>query len=201
VAGSGVTLDAGQPRRLWLPAAPVLSALQRGGPILRTLFRADQAPGADRPVIADRSPARSLSARLASATAACTFAAAIVGSQVSWTWRDFNLPFRGYIGETAYAIVRSPFATGSARLGFAESGRIGFLYPDRVVNLDGKMQVDALDALRNGGFARFVQSAGLDFIVLHGFDIEFFDKVAPGWRDGYERREDLASFIVFDRKR
>lgn len=139
--------------------------------------------------------------RLAGATAACAFAAAIVGSHLYWTWRDFNLPFRGYIGDIAYAIVRSPLATGDARLGFAESGRIGFLYPDRVVNLDGKMRVDALDALRQGRFARFVQSAGFDFIVLHGFDIEFFDKVAPGWRDGYERGEDLASFNIFARKR
>jgi len=139
--------------------------------------------------------------RLAGATAACTFVAVVVGSHVYWTWRDFNLPFRGYMGDIAYAIVRSPLATGDSRLGFAESGRIGFLYPDRVVNLDGKMRIDALAALRGGRFARFVQSAGLDFIILHGFDVDFFDKAAPGWRDGYERGEGLASFIVFARKR
>lgn len=139
--------------------------------------------------------------RLAGATAACLLAALAIGSNAYWTWRDFNLPFRGYIGEDAYAIVRSPFATGNARLGFAESGRIGFLYPDRVVNLDGKMRVDALDALRHARFARFVQSAGLDFIILHDFDISFFDKVAPGWSEGYERGEDLATFRVFARKR
>jgi hypothetical protein len=138
--------------------------------------------------------------RLAGAVAAVGFAAIVMGSHVYWTWRDFNLLFRGYVGDIAYAIVRSPLATGSSRLGFAESGRIGFLYPDRVVNLDGKMRVDALDALRHDRFARFVQSAGLDFIVLHGFDIEFFDKVAPGWRDGYERDDKLASFVVFARK-
>jgi hypothetical protein len=137
---------------------------------------------------------------LAGATAACTLAAIVVGSQVYWTWRDFNLPFRSYMGDIAYAIVRSPLATGTSRLGLAESGRVGFLYPDRVVNLDGKMRVDVLDALRRGRFAPFVQSAGLDFILLHGFDIEFFDKIAPGWRDGYERGEELASFVVFARK-
>ncbi len=138
--------------------------------------------------------------RPAGAVAACAFAAAVAGSHSYWTWRDFALPFRSYMGDIAYAIVRSPLATSNARLGFAESGRIGFLYPDRVVNLDGKMRVDALDALRHGRFAPFVQSAGLDFILLHGFDIAFFDKVAPGWRDGYERVEDLASFNVFARR-
>ena len=139
---------------------------------------------------------------LAGAVAACSFAAVVVGSHLYWTWRDFYLPFRGYIGEMAYAVVRSPLVTGSAaRLGFAESGRIGFLYPDRVVNLDGKMRVDALDALRHDRFARFVQSAGFDFIVLHDFDIRFFDKVAPGWSDGYERADDIATFTVFARKR
>ena len=82
----------------------------------------------------------------APAMAACAAAALFVGSNLYWTWRDFDPPFRGYIGETAYAIVRSPYASNGAQLGLAESGRIGFLYPDRVVNLDGKMRVDALHA-------------------------------------------------------
>lgn len=96
--------------------------------------------------------------------------------------------------------MRSPYASNGARLGFAESGRIGFLYPDRVVNLDGKMRVDALHALRDGSFARFVHSAELDFIVLHGFDVRFFNKVAPGWSDGYVRVEDLGNFSVFAKR-
>jgi hypothetical protein len=142
-----------------------------------------------------------LSRQKAAAAAACMAAVLVVGSSVYWTWRDFNLPFRGYIGETAYAIVRSPYAGNGARLGFAESGRIGFLYPDRVVNLDGKMRIDALNALRDGSFAHFVQAADLDFIVLHGFDTRFFDKVAPGWNTGYQQIEDLGSFFVYARRR
>jgi len=138
--------------------------------------------------------------RAASAIAVCAAAALFVGSNLYWTWRDFDLPFRGYIGETAYAIVRSPYASNGARLGLAESGRIGFLYPDRVVNLDGKMRVDALHALRDGSFARFVHATELDFIVLHGFDVRFFNKVAPGWNDGYVQVEDLGNFSVFAKR-
>ncbi len=136
----------------------------------------------------------------AGAAVACAAAALMIGSNAYWTWRDFDLPFRGYIGETAYAIVRSHYDGNGARLGFAESGRIGFLYPDRVVNLDGKMRVDALKALRDGSFARFVQAAELDFIVLHGFDTRFFNKVAPGWSAGYHQIEDLGSFFVYARR-
>lgn len=136
-----------------------------------------------------------------SGAVAALFAAAAVGSNAYWTWRDFGQPFRGYLGEAAFAMVRSAIAEGSTRLGFAESGRIGFLYPDRVVNLDGKMRVDVLAALRDGSFARFVQSADLDYIVLHNFDVEFFDKIAPGWRAGYVRLGNLAAFEVYTRRR
>lgn len=132
---------------------------------------------------------------------AALLAAMAVGSNAYWTWRDFGQPFRGYLGEAAFVMVRSAIAEGNTRLGFAESGRIGFLYPDRVVNLDGKMRVDVLAALRNGSFARFVQSAGLDYIVLHSFDVHFFDKIAPGWSDGYVRAGNLAAFEVYARRR
>jgi hypothetical protein len=135
-------------------------------------------------------------------TGACLLAATVmIGSNVYWTWRDFHLPFRGYIGDSVEAILHSAFASNRARMGFAESGRMGFLYPDRVVNLDGKMRVDALHALRDGSFARFVKSADLDFIILHGFDVEFFDRVAPGWSDGYVPSGRLTTFLVYARKR
>jgi 4-amino-4-deoxy-L-arabinose transferase-like glycosyltransferase len=137
----------------------------------------------------------------ASGVVATLLAAMAIGSNAYWTWRDIGQPFRGYLGETAFVMMRSAIAEGNTRLGFAESGRIGFLYPDRVVNLDGKMRVDVLAALRDGSFARFVQSAGLDYIVLHGFDVDFFDKVAPGWRNGYVRLGNLASFEVYARRR
>ena len=129
-------------------------------------------------------------------------ASVAIGAQVYWTGRDFNLPFRSYIGDSVYAIVRSPFAGNHARLGFAESGRMGFLYPDRVVNLDGKMRADALRALTDGSFAQFLQSADLDFIILHDFDVAFFDRMVPGWRDGYVRRGTLPTdFYIFARER
>lgn len=130
---------------------------------------------------------------------AVVLAVAAVGSNLYWIARDFRLPFRGYIGDEAYAIMRSPYATGSSRLGLAESGRIGFLLPDRVVNLDGKMRVDALQALRRGTFAAFIQQADLDYIILQDHDAAFFDQRAPGWRASYKPVGELGIFKVFER--
>lgn len=129
-------------------------------------------------------------------------ATAAIATSAWWTWRDYREPYRGYIGDSAYEIVRSPLASGRGLMGFAESGRLGFLYPDRVINLDGKMRVDALKALRDGSFKTFLQSLGLEFIVLHDFDVAFFDQVAPGWKDGYAPAGKLATdFYIFARKR
>ena len=54
--------------------------------------------------------------------------------------------------------------------------------------------------MRDGSFARFVHSTGLDFIVLRGFDVRFFNKVAPGRSDGYVQVEDLGNFSVFAKR-
>ena len=124
---------------------------------------------------------------------------ATVGSNLYWIWRDYGMPYRSYMGKEAYAIVRSPYATGSLRIGMAESGRLGFLYPDRVVNLDGKVNVDALKALRMGKLDRYIQSVDLDFIMLHDFDVAYFDKSFPAWRDSYRRSDTLGEFEVFEK--
>ena len=34
------------------------------------------------------------------------FAFLAIASCVDWVWRDLNLPYRSYMGEEAYAIVR-----------------------------------------------------------------------------------------------
>jgi hypothetical protein len=101
------------------------------------------------------------------------------------------------MGEQVYAIARSPYARDGLRLGIAESGRIGFLYPDRVVNLDGKMRVDALRALRDRKIDEFIRSHNFDYLVLHPHDEKFFDKLSPDWRESFQSVGKLDTFDVF----
>ena len=81
----------------------------------------------------------------------------------------------------------------------AESGRLGFLYPTRVVNLDGKMNVEALRALLAGTLDRYIQSAHLDYIMLHDEDVAYFDKTIPAWRENWRQRGMLGEFDVFEK--
>ena len=126
-------------------------------------------------------------------------AAATVGSNLYWIARDYGRPWRSHLGPEAYEIVRSPYATGTSRIGMAESGRLGFLYPARVVNLDGKMNVEALHALLSGTLDRYIQSANLDYIMLHDEDVAYFDKTIPAWRRNWRAHGRLAEFDVFEK--
>ncbi len=126
-------------------------------------------------------------------------AAATVGSNLYWIARDYGRPWRSHLGPEAYEIVRSPYATGMSRIGMAESGRLGFLYPTRVVNLDGKMNVEALHALLSGRLDRYIQSADLDYIMLHDEDVEYFDRTIPAWRKEWRPHGRLGEFAVFEK--
>jgi hypothetical protein len=121
-----------------------------------------------------------------------------VGSHLYWIWRDYNLPFRGHMGDAVYAFVVSPYGSGNSRIGMFESGRIGFIYPGRIVNLDGKMRVDALKALRTRTMDRFLKDADLDYIILEGkADVAFLTALWPAWRDTYVKVGDLVGLHVF----
>jgi hypothetical protein len=126
-------------------------------------------------------------------------AAATVGSNLYWTARDYGRPWRSHLGLEVYEIVRSPYATGTSRIGMAESGRLGFLYPTRVVNLDGKMNVEALHALLAGRLGSYIQSANLDYIMLHDDDVEYFDRTIADWRKHWRSHGMLGEFEVFEK--
>jgi hypothetical protein len=128
-----------------------------------------------------------------------TVTVATVGSNLYWVARDYGRPWRSHLGPEAYEIVRSPYAIGTSRIGMAESGRLGFLYPTRVVNLDGKMNVEALHALLAGTLDRYIQSANLDYIMLHNEDVEYFDRTIPAWRKYWRPHGMLAEFDVFEK--
>lgn len=128
-------------------------------------------------------------------------AAGTVGSNLYWIARDYAKPYRSHLGVEAYEIVRSPYATGTSRIGMAESGRLGFLYPTRVVNLDGKMNVEALKAVKAGTLGSYIASAHLDYLMLHDEDVEYLDRTVRGWRDRWRPNGTLGEFDVFERIR
>jgi hypothetical protein len=126
-----------------------------------------------------------------------TVAAATVGSNLYWISRDYGRPYLSHMGPETYDIVRSRYATDNSRIGMAESGRIAFLYPTRVVNLDGKMNVEALRAVLSGTLDRYIQSANLDYLMLHIEDVGYFDKTMPTWRNSWQPRGKIGEFDVF----
>ena len=137
---------------------------------------------------------------LAATALALVLAAGTVGTNVYWIARDYSRPWRSHMGPEAYEIVRSRYATDNSRIGMFESGRLGFLYPTRVVNLDGKMNVEALRAVRSGTLDRYIQSANLDYVMLHDEDVDYFDKTIPAWRKSWRKiPEMIGEFEVFEK--
>lgn len=118
-------------------------------------------------------------------------------SQFYWTWRDFGQHYRSHMGYEAWQIVRSSYATDRSRIGVMESGRLGFLFPDRVVNLDGKMNSEALSALVQGRFVHYLREANLDYLMLRDYDVEFFDERMNGWRQLFEGQGVMGHMAVF----
>ena len=50
-------------------------------------------------------------------------------------------------------------------VGMFQSGTTGFVYPDHVVNLDGKVNSEALHAFQRGELPQYVDSAKFDYII------------------------------------
>jgi len=133
------------------------------------------------------------------AGAASAAVVAAVLSNVYWTAEPWGVPYRGYFGSSAYALARSSFMSDGSRIGMMESGRFGFMLPDRVVNLDGKMRVPALRALQQGKLDEEIQRGNYDYILLNIFDEAFFDERAPAWRQRYSNAGKLGTLNVFKR--
>ena len=138
--------------------------------------------------------------RLVANGLALVVATIAVSSNVSWIAHDFGLPSSGHFGEESHDIVRSPYATDGSRLGLMESGRFGFLYPTRVVNLDGEVNAEALHALKNNALDEYLRKANLDYIMLPDFDVAFFDERLPAWRDMYAPAGNFHSLDIFAKR-
>ena len=75
----------------------------------------------------------------------------------------------------------------SDTIGVFQSGAIGYLSGRRVINLDGKVNGEAFDALREGRLESYVKSAGIDLVMDNAKVIDLF--LGP-WSDADRKRLD-----------
>ncbi|MBN2184478.1 MAG: glycosyltransferase family 39 protein [Candidatus Krumholzibacteriota bacterium] len=60
------------------------------------------------------------------------------------------------------------------KIGVFQAGTIGYLCDRQVINLDGKVNREALDALKKGSLDRYVEEEGIDVIIDHTNILEIF---------------------------
>jgi len=87
----------------------------------------------------------------------------------------------GYMTSEALALLQDrPIAP---RLGVFESGRAGYLLPEQVVNLDGKVNLAALRAIVSGTFLDYLGRAGVDVVYCRPECTQWLAKEYPAWRE------------------
>ena len=86
----------------------------------------------------------------------------------------------GYMTIEALALLRDRPAT--ARIGAFESGRIGYLFPEQIVNLDGKVNLRALRAIASGTFLDYLSRAGIDAVYCRPECTRWLVKEYPAWQ-------------------
>ena len=121
-------------------------------------------------------------------------------TSVNQTALNIGLPWKGHFGHVVYEIAASPYARSCLRIGMMESGRTAFVYPDRVVNLDGKVNVEALRAMQAGTLLAYIRKSAFDVIMLSDYDERYLDQKYPAWRELYAPAGRLATVAVFTRK-
>lgn len=86
----------------------------------------------------------------------------------------------GYMAPEALALLRDRPTT--PRIGAFESGRIGYLFPEQIINLDGKVNLSALESIASGTFPDYLDRAGIDAIYCRPECTLWMDSEYPSWR-------------------
>jgi hypothetical protein len=96
------------------------------------------------------------------------------------------------------ALARTPLR----RVGMFETGRAGYRLPEVVVNIDGKVNLEALTALRAGRLLDFLLASDLEGLYLRDYNVHFLDAKYPDWRRHYTSEGPLApgTLAVFFRR-
>jgi hypothetical protein len=74
----------------------------------------------------------------------------------------------------------------NATIGVFNAGAIGYFSDRRVINLDGKVNAAALEALRSGGIRRYIAAQGIDYVIDHEWILKRFLFDTPPQVDGLE---------------
>ena len=71
-----------------------------------------------------------------------------------------------------------------------ESGRSGFIYGHRIVNLDGKTNVAALRATLDHRFVRWLGQQHIDVIFANRVYLDHLDRQHEPWASRYQVEQD-----------
>jgi 4-amino-4-deoxy-L-arabinose transferase-like glycosyltransferase len=120
-------------------------------------------------------------------------AVGVLAYVLAFAYMSYSSGFRSTPAYHFYDVARwvSTHTAEDDTVGTFQSGAIGYLSGRRVVNLDGKVNGEALAALRAGKMGAYVESAGIDFIVDHGHVLSLFlarETAGLGARVATERR-------------
>jgi hypothetical protein len=102
-------------------------------------------------------------------------------------YMTYNSGFRSMPTYPFYDVARWAAQNTSEDdvIGSFQSGAIGYLSGRKVVNLDGKVNSQALAALRSGNLSSYVAVSGVDLIIDHSKVISLF--LGPWSEDDYRR--------------
>ena len=89
----------------------------------------------------------------------------------------------------------------SDRIGMFQSGTVGYFFPDRVVNLDGKVNVDAHRHFRDGTLGAYVARSKFAYIIDWPLYTDRIFRGASSIRSGYRPIDTLewSGMIVWER--
>ncbi|MFH1727574.1 MAG: hypothetical protein ABIA04_04065 [Pseudomonadota bacterium] len=74
-----------------------------------------------------------------------------------------------------------------SKIGMFESGRLGYAYPNNIINLDGKVNKEALKAISEEKFDDYLSKASFDSILIKPFHEKWLDLKYPEWKINFTR--------------
>ena len=103
----------------------------------------------------------------------------------------------GYMTSGVDAIAaRADQLRGCGRIGMFESGRTGFVYGARIVNLDGKVDLPALHAILRHRLPDYIDSSRLDVILARNSIFATLTQESPSWTQEFQFAADSYSPIT-----
>ena len=117
----------------------------------------------------DAARARTLAFRRLAVAASAVYVAAF--SYFTWSQSFNSHPLYPYYDIAAWV---DEHISEDETVGIFQCGTIGYLSDRRVINLDGKVNREALDALREGRIDRYISTEGIDVVIDHAKILELF---------------------------